>query len=244
MKLPVAILAGGLATRLYPVTHKTPKSLLNVAGKPFIDWQLDHLQAQGTQHVVLCLGYLGEHIQNHLKANHHHPLHLSYSFDGESPLGTGGALKQALPLLGDAFFVLYGDSYLPISFQTVEDLFLEHTPPALMTIFKNEQHWDTSNVYFENGRLLEYNKYSPKPNMHYIDFGLSIISSSMFDKYPIHKPFDLADFYHQASLDGLLMGHEVSSRFYEIGSREGWEETSRFLSKDLNTHELYNTTPS
>ena len=169
MMLPVVILAGGLATRLYPMTKNTPKALIEVAGKPFIDWQLNYLKSQGIQRVVLCVGHLGEQIQSYLGSGARYGLELLFSFDGPLPLGTGGALKQALPLLDEAFFVLYGDAYLPISFQDVSDVFHNQKQRALMTIFKNTNQWDTSNVCFKHGQLLEYNKHKPKPTMEYID---------------------------------------------------------------------------
>ncbi len=232
MKLPVAILAGGLATRLYPMTKAIPKALLDVAGKPFIEWQLNYLKNQGVQRVVLCLGYLGEQIQAYLGAGERYGLELLFSLDGSSPLGTGGALKRALPLLGDAFFVLYGDSYLPISFHELEHVFYHQKPPVLMTVFKNKNQWDQSNVCFENGVLLEYNKQHPNPKMDYIDYGLSIISTPMLNDYPDGTLFDLATFYHKCSLQGVLHGHEVFSRFYEIGTPTGLHETTHFLSKE------------
>ncbi len=231
MTLPVAILAGGLATRLHPLTITVPKALIEVAGRPFIEWQLKYLKNQGIQRVVLCLGYLNEQIQAYLGTGEQYGLELLYSLDGASPLGTGGALKRALPLLGEAFFVLYGDSYLPISFQELENAFYHHKQPALMTVFKNKNQWDTSNVWFKDGILLEYNKHSPRIEMNYIDYGLSILSPIMLSDYTKDKPFDLATIYHNASLRGTMLGHEVFSRFYEIGTPQGLNEATIFFSK-------------
>ena len=118
--LPVAILAGGLATRLGPLTQRLPKALLPVAGRPFIHWQLALLAQQGVTQVVLCAGHLGEQIQATVGDGSGFGMTVRYSFDGAVLLGTGGALKRALPMLGAAFFVLYGDSYLRCSFAAVE----------------------------------------------------------------------------------------------------------------------------
>ncbi len=203
--------------------------MIEVAGKPFIEWQLDYLKNQGIQRVVLCLGHLGEQIQAYLGTGEQYGLELLFSFDGSSMLGTGGALRRALPLLGDVFFVLYGDSYLPISFRELDDVFFHQKQPALMTVFKNTNQRDASNVWFENGILLEYNKHVPRPEMNYIDYGLSIISTPMLSDYPTGEPFDLADFYHTCSLQGSLLGYEVFSRFYEIGTPQGWQETTLYL---------------
>lgn len=231
MTLPIAILAGGLATRLYPMTTTIPKSMIMVAGRPFIEWQLDYLKQQGIQRVILCVGHLGEQIQSYLGSGERYGLELVFSFDGPSLLGTGGALKRALPLLGDVFFVLYGDSYLPISFRSLEEEFHHQEQPALMTIIKNKNRWDVSNVCFESGVLREYNKQVPNVKMDYIDYGLSILSASMLTNYPVDEPFDLAQVYHSCSLQGDIRGHEVFSRFYEIGTPQGWQETTNFLSK-------------
>lgn len=230
MTLPVALLAGGLATRLRPLTTTIPKSLIRVAGKPFIDWQLDYLKNQGIQQVVLCVGYLGEQIQDYLGTGERYGLELLFSFDDSMLLGTGGALKRAAPLLGKAFFVLYGDSYLSISLQKLEEVFHQQDRPALMTVFKNNNQWDTSNVWFENNILLEYNKYEPSAKMNYIDYGLSIISTSMLADYPVDEPLDLANIYHSYSLQRAIQGHEVFSKFYEIGTPDGLCETINFLS--------------
>ena len=117
VSLPVAILAGGLATRLRPVTEDTPKALLDVAGKPFVVRQLEYLRQQGIVRVVLCVGYLGEQIRAVVGDGSALGLEVLYSWDGPQLLGTGGALRHALSALGEQFMVLYGDSYLPIDFR-------------------------------------------------------------------------------------------------------------------------------
>lgn len=227
--LPVAILAGGLATRLRPITEKIPKALVEVAGRPFVAWQLDQLQSEGVNEVVLCTGYLGEMIEEVIGDGHCFGLNVAYSHDGEKLLGTGGALKKASALLGEAFFILYGDSYLPISFKEVEDAYLKSGRLGLMTLLANQNRWDKSNVLFQNGRLHEYNKHSPQPEMQHIDYGLGVLKTSCFDSYPENEPFDLADLYHDLSARGDLQGYQVYNRFYEIGSHKGLSETANYL---------------
>ena len=180
MSMPVAIVAGGLATRLYPITQKIPKSLIDVAGKPFIVRQMEYLQQQGIARVVLCLGYLGDQVEAVVGDGSFFGLDVVYSWDGPSLLGTGGALRQALPLLGEQFFVFYGDSYLPIDFQAVNQDFLASGKPALMTVLKNHDQWDKSNVLFRDRCITEYNKREPRPEMAHIDYGLGVLSSSVF----------------------------------------------------------------
>ena len=230
--LPVAILAGGLATRLRPITESIPKSLVDVAGKPFVLRQLDYLRHQGVTRVVLCVGYMGEKVEAVVGDGAAYGLEVLYSWDGPTLLGTGGAIKQALPKLGHQFFVFYGDSYLPVDFQAVERDFLSSGKPALMTILRNDNRWDKSNVEFEDRRIVEYNKGAPHPNMNHIDYGLGVLSSEVLADMPSNGPFDLADVYHDLSIRGDLAGREVFERFYEIGSHNGLNETVLFFRQE------------
>ena len=227
---PVVVLAGGLATRMRPLTERIPKSLIEVAGRPFICRQLDYLRSQGITRVVLCIGYLGDQIKEVVADGHAFGLDVRYSPDGPTLLGTGGALKRALPLLGECFFVLYGDSFLPCDYREVQQAFVDSGRPALMTILRNGNRWDKSNVLFRNGRIVEYNKGSPRPEMEYIDYGLGILSASVFSDYSDDMPADLAEVYHRLSLVGALAGHEIHSRFYEIGSHKGLQEAEMYFS--------------
>ena len=229
MKLPVAILAGGLATRLHPITETIPKALVEVAGKPFILRQLDYLRRQGVSRVVLCTGFLGEQIEAIVGDGSALELAVSYSQDWPNLMGTGGALKQALPLLDTQFLVLYGDSYLPIDFASVERVFLASGKPALMTVQRNADRWDKSNVLFRDGVIVEYNKQSPTPEMKHIDYGLGALSARILVDEKTPGPFDLADIYHRLSLSGQLAGYEVYERFYEIGSHKGLAEAADYF---------------
>lgn len=225
----VAILAGGLGTRLLPITETIPKALVNVAGKPFIVQQLLYLKQQGISKVVICAGHLGEMIEAEVGNGDKFGISINYSFDGAHLLGTGGALKKALPMLGEQFYVLYGDSFLPINYLQIEDAFMTQEKPALMTVYKNFGQWDKSNVIFEKQLILEYNKRIPNPSMNHIDYGLGLLKSSLIYNYPDNSPFDLADVYQQLSLDGELMGFEVHDRFYEIGSHQGLIDTNQYF---------------
>lgn len=230
--LPVAILTGGLATRLRPISDDTPKALIDVAGRPFILRQIDYLKNQGISRVVLCVGHLGEQVECFVGDGSAHGLEVLYSWDGSKPLGTGGAIRQALPLLGDQFFVLYGDSYLPIDFRIVESNFLVCGKPAMMTVLRNANRWDKSNVEFVDGIVIEYNKRAPRQEMEHIDYGLGVLSACVLENMPTTETFDLADIYHELSLLGHLAGHEVFERFFEIGSHQGLDETIRYFSEE------------
>lgn len=227
--LPVAILAGGLATRLRPVTEKVPKALLPIAGRPFIYWQLELLAQQGVTEVVLCAGHLGEQIQAVVGDGSGFGVTVRYSFDGDTLLGTGGALKRALPKLGAAFFVLYGDSYLRCSFAAVQTAYEVSGALGLMTVFCNEDRWEKSNVLLRDGRVVEYDKYSPRPGMRHIDYGLGILSMQAVQRSQAGTAFDLADLYQELASRGELAALTVNERFYEIGSVGGIEATEHHL---------------
>lgn len=229
MTLPVVILAGGLATRLRPITEKIPKSLIEVASKPFICRQLEYLKSQGIQRVTLCIGHLGEMIELVVGSGSQFGLEITYSPDGPNLLGTGGAIKKALPLLDESFFVLYGDSFLPINYSPIEEDFRRSQKSALMTILKNSDQWDKSNVSYSEGVLVEYNKESPSSDMNYIDYGLGILSRNLFDCYEEGTNFDLSEIYRNLSNQSKLQGYPVNQRFYEIGSHKGLEETENFF---------------
>lgn len=230
MSLPVAILAGGMATRLGPLTEHVPKILLEVGGRPFALHQLDLLRQHGLTRAVFCVGHLGEQVREALGDGRSLGMDLMYAFDGPKPLGTGGALRQALPLLGDAFLVMYGDSYLECDYTAVQRAFRASGKLGLMTVFENADHWDRSNVLFTGGQILRYDKHRPTPDMHHIDYGLGGLHAQVLDAYPHGESLDLATVYQNLVARGQLAGYEVTQRFYEIGSPAGLEETRRYLS--------------
>ena len=229
MSLPVAILAGGLATRLRPVTEKIPKSLIEVAGRPFIDHQLELLARHGYREVVLCVGFLGDQIERHVGDGASRGVRIRYSTDGKRLLGTGGALRRALPFLGEAFFVLNGDSYLPCDYKAIEAAFRASLFPALMTVFRNEDRWDASNIEYANGKVLVYDKKHRSAAMRYIDYGLTALRASLIADRPADVPFDLADILGPLAAAGRVAGVEVGERFYEVGSPGGLAETDAYL---------------
>lgn len=229
LEIPVAVLAGGLATRLRPITEKIPKSLIPVAGKPFLAHQLELLRARGICRAVLCVGYLGEMIQREFGDGSAFGLRLDYTFDGPKLLGTGGALRRALPLLGKEFFVLYGDSYLPVEYRPIAEFFRRSGKLGCMTVYRNEGRYDTSNVVFRDGSVVVYDKKNRLPEMRHIDYGLSLFQATVFNAYPADKPFDLAEVMGKLVREKQLAGYEVHERFYEIGSPAGLTELEKLL---------------
>jgi NDP-sugar pyrophosphorylase family protein len=229
--LPVAILAGGLATRLLPLTRTIPKSLVEINGEPFLWHQLRLLRENGIDRVVLCVSHLGEQVRDSVGDGRDFGLHIDYSFDGAILLGTAGALKRAQPLLGESFFVLYGDSYLPIDWRDVEAAFRVSGKSALMTVYRNESQWDTSNVEFADGRILAYHKKLRTARMRHIDYGLGVLHASALAGVPDGTSWDLAALYQELLEAGELAAFEAPHRFYEIGSFSGVEELCSYLSQ-------------
>jgi NDP-sugar pyrophosphorylase family protein len=226
---PVAILAGGMARRLRPLTETIPKALVPVAEAPFLTHQLRLLHAAGLRRIVICAGYLGEMIAAEIGDGSRFDLRIEYSFDGPSLMGTGGALKRALSLLGPRFLVLYGDSYLPINYRNVATAFAVDNKMGLMTVYRNQGRWDVSNVQFEAAQLLRYDKKHRTPEMHHIDYGLGILRAESLASWPDEEPFDLADVYSRLLSEKQLAGYEVTERFYEIGSAQGLAELDAYL---------------
>lgn len=232
MDWPVAILAGGLATRLRPITEKIPKLLIEVAGEPFFNHQLRLLKKSGLTKIVLCVGYLGEMIVERYGDGSDWGVELQYSFDGPKLLGTGGAIVQALPQLGETFYVLYGDSYLPIDYQAAGKYFSHANKKGLMAVYKNKDLYDASNVWYEDGNIIAYDKQKKLPEMHCIDYGLGIFRATAFSKYASSDKMDLAEVQKNLVAQQELAGYEVQQRFYEIGSCEGLRELDNLLSSN------------
>jgi NDP-sugar pyrophosphorylase family protein len=226
---PVALLAGGMATRLRPITEKIPKLLVEVAGEPFFSHQLRLLKKNGLTRIVLCVGYLGEMIVAQYGDGAKWDVKIEYAFDGPKLLGTGGALIAALPKLGDAFYVLYGDSYLPIDYRAVGDAFLRSGKLGLMTVFENYERYDASNVQFADGEIKVYDKKNRTPAMHHIDYGLGVFRAAAFDGFPRDAVVDLATVQSSLVARRQLAGFEIKQRFYEIGSPAGLNELDALL---------------
>ena len=227
--LPVAILAGGLGTRLGAISAAVPKILIDVDGRPFAEHQLDWLESQGVRHVVYCLGHLGEQVVAALGDGSRWGMRFDFVMDGPLLLGTGGALRRAMPERADTFFVLYGDSLLTCDLSAIADARAASGRRCLMTVLANDDRWDASNVVFENGEIINYDKRVRVPEMKHIDYGLGIISSDTLLFYPADQPLDLATVYQSELKAGELAGYEVQTRFYEIGSAQGLEETRAFI---------------
>jgi NDP-sugar pyrophosphorylase family protein len=229
------ILAGGLATRMRPLTETIPKAMIPVEGTPFVDHQLAWLAAHGVSDVVLSIGHLGQAIRAHVGEGARFGLRVRYVDEGTKLRGTAGAVRLALDegALEPRFLLTYGDSFLPVDFAAVARAHEISGAPALMTVFHNQGRWDASNVIFEEGKVALYDKQRrtrPPRDFAFIDYGLSAFAREVIAaEVPAGASGDLADLFHRLSLRGELAGLQVTERFYEIGSPAGLEDFAGWL---------------
>jgi NDP-sugar pyrophosphorylase family protein len=235
--MQTVILAGGLGTRLRPVTEDVPKAMVEIGGQPFVDHQLRWLASCGVREVVFAIGFRGDLIREFVGGGSRWGLQANYVDEGDDLRGTGGALRLAADrgVLQDRFLVTYGDSFLPVDFGAVWKQFLSRREPALMTVLNNGDRWDTSNACFDGDKVTLYDKNAPPPKpsqMRFIDYGLSAFRKSVIvEEVPSGAKADLADLFHRLSLRGELAGFEVGQRFYEIGSFQGIRDFEEYLKK-------------
>lgn len=236
--MQIVVLAGGLATRMRPITEAIPKALIPIGAHPFLYYQLEWFKRFGVTEVVMCIGYKGEQIREYAGDGSRFGLKIQYVDEGENLRGTAGAIRLALEqgVLAETFFVIYGDSFLPIDFRKVWDAFHKAKRPALMTVFENAGQWDASNVWFENAQIRLYDKFHRHPEaseqLRYIDYGLSVLQKDVVAKrVPSGQKCDLAELFYALSREGELAGFEVKTRFYEIGSPSGLEDFRRYIAE-------------
>lgn len=231
--IPVCILAGGLGTRLGAAARGLPKPLVPVAGEPFLFHQLRLLARHGADEIVLCVGHRGELIEKAVGDGSQFGLRARTVHDPPGLAGTAGAVRGALPLLGEEFFVLYGDTYLRVDYRAVQEARRASGQPALMTVLRNEGRWDQSNVLYAHGAVVRYDKRVPTHEMQWIDYGLGVLTPAAFACAGAHA--DLAEVYADLAAEGVLAAYEATERFYEIGSAQALAETARFLGGSSKT---------
>jgi NDP-sugar pyrophosphorylase family protein len=222
----IAILCGGLAKRLSPLTNDIPKSMIDINGKPFIYWQLEKLKKSGFDRVVLCVGHLSDQIINYVGNGRKWNLYVSYSIEKEL-FGTGGCIKRALPILDDFFFAQYGDSFLNLDYKNLQKKYIDSFKDGLMTVYENNDFYDNSNVLFDGNDIIDYNKDKPSSRMKHIDYGVGIFAQKSFDG--LYGKFDLSDVYKNLLKRNQLSGYKVRNRFFEVGSLQGIEGLKKYL---------------
>ncbi len=229
--MQVVILAGGLATRLRPLTEKIPKSMIRINEKPFLEYQIELLKKNNLTDILLCAGYLGGQIKDYFGDGEKFGVRLEYSEEKEELLGTGGALKKTESLLEDEFFVMYGDSYLILDYQEIADYFRKFNRLGLMVVYKNYNKFDKSNVVVKNGFVKVYNKRDSSPEMVYIDEGISILKKEILSDFPPHTSFSLDRIFQRLISKKELLAFETKQRFYEIGSPQGLSDFKKLILK-------------
>ena len=230
--MQAVVLAGGLATRMRPQTLTVPKSMLPVAGRPFVDWQLERLVAAGLRDVVMCVAHLGEQIRAHVGDGASLGARVAWSEEGRQLLGTAGALRAALPLLQESFLVTYGDSYLPFDYAEPLRVLQAHRDcDAVMAVFKNEGRWDTSNVVTDGTWVLRYEKNTGVPAFDHIDYGATALRRDIVAALPPGEASGLDALQRDLAARKRLRASLAHERFFEIGSPEGLAELDRHLRK-------------
>jgi NDP-sugar pyrophosphorylase family protein len=218
-----------------------PKSLIQVHGRPFIEWQLEWLVAQGVRDVILRIGHLGADVRRHVGSGKSFGLRAIYVDEGDALKGTAGALRLAVDELSIAtpFYVLYGDSLLDVSVPDVTATYEEVGLPALMTVFRNENQWEVSNAVFDGRSVTRYEKLlaTTPTDMVYVDYGFLVLQCSLIHEFvPAGDVVDLALVLSRLSMSGRLAGYEAPQRFFEIGSPEGLISMEAYLAskRDLD----------
>jgi NDP-sugar pyrophosphorylase family protein len=237
--MQMVILAGGLAKRMRPLTLKLPKSMLQIKGRPFLEYQLELLKEYEIKDILLCAGYKGELIKDHFGDGRKFGMNLSYSFDGDKLLGTAGALKKAYKLLGENFSLMYGDSYLPYDYQKIEESFKSSNKLSLMVAYKNQNRFDKSNLLIDEGLVKLYDKTLHGEKLQYIDAGLSILKKEVLNLVPEEEPYDLEELYRTLISEEEMSAFEAKQRFYQIGSFEGLEEFKNLVEKGERIHDSH-----
>lgn len=224
----MVILCGGLATRLGSLAENTPKSMIQINGKPFLEYQIDELKKHGVKDIVLCVGHLSEKIESYFENGTKHGVKIKYSYDKDKPLGPIGALKSAEKLLDAIFFTMYGDSYLSIDYQKVYEEFTEKNKLAMMTVYQNFDKYDKSNIILDGNFIKQYGEQKTK-DMTYIDYGSSIFNKKVLDLIPSNSVYSTKDLYTNLVEKKELLAYKVDKRFYHIGNLRSLEEFKRYI---------------
>jgi N-acetyl-alpha-D-muramate 1-phosphate uridylyltransferase len=228
--MQIVVLAGGLATRMRPETEQTPKSMLIVRGRPFIDWQLDCFAACGARSVILCVGHLGEQIETHVKRALDRGLSVGYSYDGAELVGTGGALRRAFARLESEFVVTYGDSYLPFDYAApLHDLRAHPEALGTMSVYRNRGELGASNVLLDGDWVAKYDKSAPEPELDCIDYGAIALRRSALEGIEDGAVWGIEALFRKLARKRQLRAFVAPERFYEVGSPEGRRDLERHL---------------
>ena len=219
------ILCGGLATRLGVLAKNIPKSMIDIEGKPFLQYQIENLRKNSIKDIVLCVGHLSEKIENYFRDGSKFGVNIKYSYDGDKPLGPIGAVKKAEEFLEDVFFIMYGDSYLSVDFQKVYSFFTQNKKQALMVIYKNYDKYDKSNISVQNNIVTGYGE----NGAIHIDYGTSLLRKEALNNVPKNTMYTTGEFFSNLIKKNELLAFEAKKRFYHIGTPDSLEEFRNFI---------------
>ena len=235
MNFPIIILAGGKGTRVKKLTKQTPKALIKIYNKPFIEYQINYLINQGIKNIIISVGYQGNKLINYFKNKKYKNANISFSKDGKSLVGTGGAVKKIMRKNKGIYYIIYGDSFLPIKFNQIKNAYLKSKNNSIIVIYKNNNKFDKSNVLLKRNKFI-YDKNNTLPEMHYIDYGLCILNSKVFDGYANKTKFELSDLYNRLTLMKKMSYKIVKKKFYEIGSYKGINNFKKYIKYNEKIH--------
>jgi NDP-sugar pyrophosphorylase family protein len=236
--MQMVILAGGLGTRLGKRYEKVPKSMIQILGKPFLQYQIELLKENEIKRLLLCIGHLGDQIKTYFNDGSKFGIDIQYSEEGADLLGTGGALKKAEPFLDEHFFLMWGDSYLLLDYIDIRDVYFKTGCEGLMVVYKNYNDRVKSNVIVEEDKIALYDKWNSYDDMIYIDNGLSVLNKVILDEIPSNKVFAVEKIFKKWSQEGKLAAYETEQRFYEIGSNKGLMEFKALVSRKNSREEI------
>ncbi len=229
--MQAVILAGGLGTRLRPLTESVPKPMVQINGRPFLEYEIELLKNVGVRDFVLCLGYKGQIIRNHFGDGSKFGARISYSFEGEKLLGPAGGLKNAEALLEDVFLVTYADGYLMMDYVKAWDFFLKSNRLGMMVVYENHNKFGKSDLVVKDGHVVKYDKRHQTHDMVWINFGVSYLRKEALNIIPQDQTFGEEEFYNELISRKELLAFETKGRFYEIGTPESLNEFASFIAK-------------
>lgn len=228
--MQAAILAGGLGTRLGHMTQTTPKPMVLVNGKPFLEHEIGLLKRSGIGDFVLCVGHFGEKVEDYFGDGGKLGVRVTYSYDGPKLMGPAGALKRAEPLLEDRFFVTYGDAYLRADYRMMMDVLVDSGRLGVMAVYENHGMYGKSDVVVRDGEVVRYDKGDAGRVMEWVNFGVSALSKRALSLVAPGKECGEERFYGELIKRHELLAFPVNDRFYEIGTPDSLRDFERFIS--------------
>jgi NDP-sugar pyrophosphorylase family protein len=227
--MQAVILAGGKGTRLRPLTYRIPKPMVHISGKPFLQHQMEFIKSFCIYEVLLLVGYLGDHIVKYFGNGAEFGVDIDYAYE-KTPLGTGGALKNAESQLAGEFLLLNGDTLLPIDYGELIQYFRRHNRIGAIAVYSNSEKIAPNNIAIGKSNLvMTYNKKNSQ-GMTHIDAGVMVFKKEVVDLIPGDQICSLEEeIFHKLIRAKQLVAFSTNQRFYDIGSFKGLEGIKEIL---------------